>query len=98
MGPPSDGGTPPKEWAGGLSQALDHFRRHGGEFGVAAVEEYVQRAVEFYRRALQLRLPTKVDVLDGTIRIYERRTNTFGAYTFDGRPITFHRPTTGVRY
>ena len=85
-------------WAGGRGQAIDHFRRHGQDFGAGTVQEYVRRAVEFYWRADRSRLPAKIDPLDGTIRIYERRTNTFGAYTSDGRPITFHRPATGVRY
>jgi len=85
-------------WAGGPAEAIDHFRRHGWAFGAMTAEDYVEKALAFYERARAEGLPVKVDPVDGTVRIYDQRTNTFGAYTPDGRPITLHKPTAGVRY
>jgi pyocin large subunit-like protein len=39
----------------------------------------------------------KVDT-DGTIRVYDPKTNTFGSYNADGTSKTFYKPTRGRAY
>lgn len=46
----------------------------------------------FFRRSQADRLPTKVDA-DGVMRVYDPRSNTFGAFNPDGTTRTFFKPT-----
>jgi hypothetical protein len=71
---------------------LRHFRDHAKDFGVSTPADYAAKAKAFYRRGQEEHLPTKVDA-DGTVRIYDRGTNTFGAFTKAGVPKTFFKPT-----
>jgi len=54
----------------------DHFDRHGNEFGARTPDEYAQQAQEFFIRAQEEGLPTKIDP-QGVIRVYDSETNTF---------------------
>ncbi len=76
---------------------IDHFRRHGADFEAKSAREYASMAYDFYRVAEEERLPKKV-APDGTIRIYDRKTNTFGAYNPDGTTKTFFKPRNGEKY
>jgi hypothetical protein len=76
---------------------IDHFRRHGADFGATSAREYATMAYDFYRRAQEEKYPRKI-ASDGTIRIYDRKTNTFGAYSPDGTTKTFFKPKNGERY
>jgi hypothetical protein len=69
-----------------------HFRDHGADFGAQTPEGYAEQATEFLRRSRVERLPTKIEA-DGVIRVYEPKTNTFGAYNADGTTRTFFKPT-----
>ena len=78
------------ENAWGKTQKIeDHFVRHGEkEFGYSSAEEYTQKAQDFfYQKGIQ----RKIDV-DGTVRVYDSKTNTFGAYNSDGTIKTFMKP------
>ena len=75
----------------------DHFRRHGGDFGVASEEEYATQASQFFQRSQSQILPTKIDE-DGVIRVYEPSSNTFGSYNSDGTTRTFFKPGDGEAY
>jgi hypothetical protein len=76
---------------------IDHFRRHGADFGAKTPGEYAEMASVFFVRAQREQLPKKI-APDGTIRIYDRKTNTFGAYNPDGTTKTFFKPKEGQKY
>ena len=69
-----------------------HFLSHGDDFGAASADDYVRQASEFLQNSQRQNLPTKLDP-DGTIRIWDPQTNTFGAYNADGSLRTFFKPT-----
>ncbi|MFZ5985981.1 MAG: hypothetical protein ACOYWZ_02525, partial [Bacillota bacterium] len=48
-------------------------------------------------RAQKEKLPTKIGD-DGSIRVYEPKTNTFGSYNPDGTTRTFYKPPQGQKY
>ncbi|MGE3231440.1 MAG: hypothetical protein AB7J30_18570, partial [Hyphomicrobium sp.] len=70
----------------------DHFARHGKDFGAKSADDYAKQASDFFRRSQADRLPTKIDA-DGVIRVYDPRSNTFGAFNPDGTTRTFFKPT-----
>jgi len=75
----------------------EHFARHGADFGARTADEYAQMADDFLVRSQRDRLPTRIDP-DGTIRVYDPATNTFGAYNPDGTTRTFFMPDGGLDY
>lgn len=81
---------PDESW--GNSETLsDHFERHGADFGAATEQDYANQASEFFRQSQEDGLPTKIDE-NGTIRVYDPNSNTFGAYNPDGTTRTFFKP------
>jgi hypothetical protein len=70
----------------------DHFDRHGSDLRCTSDAEYAYRASEFLQRSQAEGLPTKIDPTDGTIRVYDPDTNTFGSYNADGTTKTFYKP------
>jgi RHS repeat-associated protein len=84
----------PATWANSKTLA-DHFARHGKDFGAKTAQEYSQAASDFLRRSQGQRLPTKIGP-DGTIRVYDPQTNTFGSYTAGGGTRTFYKPDPAV--
>jgi len=70
----------------------DHFTRHGADFGAKSAEQYAADASKFLQRAQAEGLPTKI-ASDGTIRVYDPATNTFGSYSPSGMTKTFFKPT-----
>jgi hypothetical protein len=77
---------------GRADSLTDHFARHGADFGATTEVEYAQRASGFFQRGLQDGLPTKINPKDGSIRIYDPQSNTFGAYNANGTTRTFYKP------
>ncbi len=76
----------------GNGQTLEkHFLDHGSDFGATSAEDYAQQASEFLQRSQREGLPTKIGP-DGTIRVYDPDTNTFGSYNPDGTTRTFYKP------
>ena len=69
----------------------DHFERHGRDFSAKNADEYARMAADFFRRATAEGLPAKVDNA-GTIRVFDPRTGTFGAYNADRTTKTFFKP------
>jgi hypothetical protein len=69
----------------------DHFARHGADFTVRSAEEYARLARDFGERAQRGELLVKVDD-DGTQRVFEPKTGTFGAYNDDWTTKTFFKP------
>ncbi|KAA3610784.1 MAG: hypothetical protein DWQ01_07685 [Planctomycetota bacterium] len=70
---------------------VDHFKRHGADFGAKNVDDYAQKASAFLRRSQREKLPTKIDK-DGIIRVWDPATNTFGSYNANGTTKTFFKP------
>ena len=58
----------------------DHFARHGADFGAATEAEPAQQSSAFFQRGLRDGLPTKINPKDGSTRIYDPQSDTFGAY------------------
>jgi RHS repeat-associated protein len=75
----------------------DHFRRHGADFGATSPKEYGKMASEFFEKAKKENLPTKI-APDGTIRVYDPKSNTFGSYNKDHTTRTFFKPKEGQKY
>lgn len=69
----------------------DRFTRHGSDFAATSADDYAAQASQFFQRSQVERLPTRIDS-DGTIRVYEPSTNTFGSFNPNGTPRTFFKP------
>ena len=82
---------------GRLDTLDDHFRRHGADFRATSADDYAQKAADFFQNSQSSRLPTKIDS-NGVIRVYDPKTNTFGAYNPDGTTRTFFKPKRGQTY
>lgn len=73
----------------------DHFKRHGGDFSAGDAEDYARMANEFYlsRDSFEVKIGE-----DGISRVYDPKTNTFGAYNKNGSTRTFFKPSDGQAY
>ncbi|HMX25702.1 MAG TPA: hypothetical protein PKC13_08710 [Blastocatellia bacterium] len=76
---------------------LDHYDKHGAEFGSISKEEYLRQAQELRDR------PTGKDVLevrraDGVITRFDRSSGTFLAFNPDLTIRTFFKPNDGESY
>lgn len=76
---------------------LDHYEKHGAEFGSISADEYLRRA-QALRDA-----PVGGDILeavraDGVITRYDRKSGAFIAVNRSGTIRTFFRPNDGERY
>jgi hypothetical protein len=76
---------------------IDHFQKHGREFGAISMEEYLRQAQELRDR------PVGGDILetvrpDGVISRFGRTSGAFVAYNPDGVIRTFFRPNEGEAY
>lgn len=81
-------------WANALTLEK-HVSKHAHQFGATSADEYAGMASEFFQRAVHEGLPTRIDS-DGTIRVYEPSTNTFGSFDASGRTRTFFRPSSST--
>ena len=72
----------------------DHFIRHGPDFNATSQEDYVAKAAAFLQRSKDNSYAIKVDPDDGTVRIYDDITDTFGSYTAARQIKTFYKPGT----
>jgi Phage portal protein len=80
----------PPSWSSPATLS-DHFARHGNDFGATNASEYAEKAHDFYMRSIESGYLRKVDI-DGTIRIYDPISNTFGSYNSNGTTRTFFKP------
>ena len=69
----------------------DHFARHGADFHARDADDYAAQAAAFFQRAKADGLPAK-RATDGSLRIYDPATDTFGAYNASGTTRTFFKP------
>jgi hypothetical protein len=76
---------------------LDHYQKHGREFGKISREEYLRLAQDLRDRALdesilELKRP------DGVVTRFDRKGGAFLAFNPDGVIRTFFRPNDGEAY
>ena len=76
---------------------VEHYQKHGNEFGTITMEEYLRRAQELRDR------PVGDDVLeivraDDVITRFERSSGSFIAFNPDGTIRTYFRPNQGETY
>ncbi len=76
---------------------LDHYRKHGREFGSITMEQYLRGAQELRDRPaggaiLEAARP------DGSVTRFDRDSGDFIAFGRDGVIRTYFRPTDGERY
>lgn len=89
----------PNDW-GNPGTLGDHVARHGADFGTSDPRRYAQLAHRFIERAHQ---PGNGDEIkrngdDGSIRVYDPTTGTFGAYNADDSTRTLFKPRNGQAY
>ena len=82
---------------GDTEKLNEHFKNHGKQFGSKSPRDYAQRAKAFYDKAMKQKLPMFQDKY-GTIRIYDPKTNIFGAYNSNGTPRTIFKPRSKEKY
>lgn len=83
---------PTRQTWGHVDSLQDHFDRHGGDFASRSPDEYAAQAWQFLQRARAENLPMKLDDTDGTLRVFDPATRTFGAYNRVGMTKTFFKP------
>ncbi|HET6489879.1 MAG TPA: hypothetical protein VFG28_08955 [Syntrophales bacterium] len=76
---------------------IDHYRKHGREFGTITLEQYLKGAQELRDR------PAGGEILenarpDGSITRFDRQSGDFIAFGRDGVIRTYFKPTDGERY
>ena len=76
---------------------IDHYRKHGREFGTITVEQYLRGAQELRDRPaggaiLEAARP------DGSVTRFDRDSGDFIAFSRDGVIRTYFKPTDGERY
>ena len=76
---------------------LEHYEKHGSEFGNISAEEYLERA-KALRNAEAGGPILEIVRDDGVITRFDKRNGYFGAYNRDGTIRTFFVPNDGVRY
>lgn len=76
---------------------LEHYRKHGNEFGNISVEEYLRTAQNLRDDSLGSRIAEAVRA-DGVITRFDRDTGTFIAFNRDGVIRTCFRPNDGEAY
>jgi hypothetical protein len=73
------------------AQFLDHFARHGNDFGAMTSDEYAQRADKFLNRAASAGTLETVRP-NGDIVRYDPTTDEFGIVKSDGTIRTYYKP------
>jgi pyocin large subunit-like protein len=76
---------------------LEHYQKHGGEFGDISIEEYLRTAQALRDHSLGTAIVEAVRT-DGVITRFDRDTGTFIAFNRDGTIRTCFRPNDGEAY
>jgi pyocin large subunit-like protein len=82
---------------GSRQKFLDHFEKHGREFGAIRANDYLRLAQELRDRPVG---PTVLEAVrrDGVITRFDREGGAFLAFNSDGTIRTFFRPNDGEAY
>ena len=76
---------------------VEHYRKHGREFGSISMPEYLRRAQELRERPLGGPV-LEIVRADGVRTRYDRASGSFLAFEQDGTIRTFFRPRQGEAY
>ena len=76
---------------------VDHYKKHGREFGAVTMEQYLRKAQELRDRPAGGAILESVRP-DGVVSRYDRETGDFLAFNRDGIIRTYFRPTDGEAY
>ena len=76
---------------------IEHYRKHGPEFGSITLDEYLRRAQSLRDSAVGGNV-LEVVRSDGVITRFDRATGAFIAFNSDGTIRTFFRPNAGEAY
>lgn len=76
---------------------VDHYEKHGGEFGSISKEEYLRQAQELRDRPLDASVLEAVRS-DGVITRFDKTTGAFLAFNADRIIRTFFKPNDGEAY
>lgn len=76
---------------------VEHYRKHGSEFGAITQDEYLRRAQDLRDRPAGGAVLEAVRA-DGVITRYDRESGAFLAVNSDGTIRTFFRPNQGETY
>jgi hypothetical protein len=76
---------------------VDHYKKHGREFGAVTMEQYLRKAQELRDRPAGGAILESVRPEDVVTR-YDRETGDFLAFNRDGIIRTYFRPTDGEAY
>lgn len=58
----------------------DHYKRHGKDASDESEEDYADKVNDFYKNKFRVK-----EGSDGTVRVYNPKTNRFGSCTKDGK-------------
>lgn len=78
-------------------QLVEHYHKHGSEFGNISMAEYLRRAQDL-RDAPSGPTILRADRPGGIMTKFDRRRGWFGSYNRDGTVRTFFVPNDGERY
>jgi pyocin large subunit-like protein len=76
---------------------VDHYKKHGREFGAVTMEQYLRKAQELRDRPAGGAILESVRP-EGVVTRYDRETGDFLAFNRDGIIRTYFRPTDGEKY
>ncbi len=76
---------------------VDHYKKHGREFGAVTMEQYLRKAQELRDRPAGGAI-METTRPDGVVNRYDRETGDFLAFNRDGIIRTYFRPTDGEAY
>lgn len=76
---------------------LEHYQKHGGEFGMVSIEEYLRTAQDLRDHPVGAAIIEAVRA-DGVITRFDRDTGTFIAFNRNGVIRTCFRPNDGEAY
>ena len=97
VGPAEHGATRPDVGFASRRKLVDHYEKHGREFGLVSMEDYLRMAQELRDR------PSGGDVVearrrDGTVTRFDRSSGAFVAFNANGVIRTFFKPADGEAY
>jgi len=78
---------------------LDHFQKHGAEFGARSADEYLKKARAFIARSADNPQVLTHITKEGKLYLYDPSTNEFAALSSDGKHLlTYFKPKKRMEY
>lgn len=80
------------------NRLIEHFAKHGAEFGAASPQEYLSLAQQLRDAPLSSDVLEDIRSSDGVVSRFQKSTGAFLAFDSDGTIRTFFKPNDGERY